>query len=301
MALVYVYYGFMNPRELIAKSHDILRSLEEQTGYSIALGALIPDSGRGKILASIDGTAELSFHLEIGYEFELHIGASKALIAHLSELEREAIYPHMNFTRYTPTTICSIEEYERELESVREKNYAVDLSEYLEGCHCIGVPVFNEQHKVIAAIWATGPSNTLPLRQFDQLAEQLRLGAHSLTERLKTQGRSPNREQINGMANQLRQIIHQNLHRSIDMQEIADDLFVSYSWLRHAFKDLTGEAPTHYHLNRRIEKAKELLTETDFPVRRIAEELGFNDQNHFSSLFKRKAGCSPLNYRKANP
>ena len=66
-----------------------------------------------------------------------------------------------------------------------------------------------------------------------------------------------------------------------------------------------GRAPLPFPLingdgNRRIKKAMEQLIRTNFPVRRIAEDLGFSDQNHFSALFKRKTGLSPLNYRKAN-
>ena len=288
----------MNHQELIAKSHPVLRELEEELGYTIAMGALIPNTGNGRVLSAIDGTSGPSFHLEAGYEFELHIGASKALLAYLDQKERDAIYARMSFTRYSPTTICSIEDYERELESVREKKYAVDLSEYIAGCHCVGVPVFNEQQRPIAAIWTTGPSNEFPLRQFDKVAERLRIGSRKISERLKTQHRAPNREQIHATAEQLRQILDQNLHRPVDVKEIAADLFVSYSWLRHTFKELTGEAPGEYHLNRRIEKAQELLSSTDFPVRQISEELGFNNQNHFSATFKRKTGLSPLHYRE---
>jgi AraC-like DNA-binding protein len=97
---------------------------------------------------------------------------------------------------------------------------------------------------------------------------------------------------------QAKEIINNGLHHSIDMQELAANLYVSYSWFRKVFKEKTGTAPSEYHLNRRIDRACEQLRQTDQSVRQISEELGFKNQNHFSALFKRKTGLSPLNYRQ---
>jgi transcriptional regulator GlxA family with amidase domain len=63
------------------------------------------------------------------------------------------------------------------------------------------------------------------------------------------------------------------------------------------FKEKTGEAPAEYHLNLRLEKACELLRDTNQSVRQIAEDIGFKNQNHFSAFFKRKTGHSPSAYR----
>jgi AraC-like DNA-binding protein len=46
-----------------------------------------------------------------------------------------------------------------------------------------------------------------------------------------------------------------------------------------------------------IEKAKTMLLGTEEPVYRIAHSLGFEYQQHFSKLFKKKTGMSPAEYR----
>ena len=51
---------------------------------------------------------------------------------------------------------------------------------------------------------------------------------------------------------------------------------------------------------RRIEKAKELLMQTDDAIASIAENVGMPDYNYFSKVFKAETGLTPTGYRKSN-
>lgn len=51
----------------------------------------------------------------------------------------------------------------------------------------------------------------------------------------------------------------------------------------------------------RLNKAKHLLTSTDYPVKQIADMVGINDYNYFTKFFKARVGTSPLKYRKGFP
>ena len=52
----------------------------------------------------------------------------------------------------------------------------------------------------------------------------------------------------------------------------------------------------------KIEKSKQFLSESDYSVRRIADELGFYDQSYFCKIFKKHEGVSPKEYaRKFRP
>lgn len=290
----------MIAKELSKKSLDILKLLESQIRETIALGVLLPQKVEGKVLAEVEGTSGFSFHLQVDFRFPLHTSApGKVLLAYLPKEQRDDIISRMDFKQFTPSTITDRGDFEAELESVVEKGYAIDVSEQLEGCHCIGVPVFDDSKNVIAAIWTTGPSSFIPVRRFAEIAEILKKGAQELGQRLSSSGRSPNRAYVLSVVEQAEEIIHNNLHTALDMKELAENLYVSYSWFRKVFKEQTGEAPSEYHLKRRIERACELLREGDQSVRQISEELGFKTQNHFSALFKRKTGLSPLVYREA--
>jgi AraC-like DNA-binding protein len=91
--------------------------------------------------------------------------------------------------------------------------------------------------------------------------------------------------------------MHENFSVSLDMEEMARDLNVSYTWFRKAFKETMGIAPNQYHLNIRIEKACKLLKETDLTVTEIAYNLGFESEFYFSRIFKKKTGVAPGRFR----
>ncbi|MEO0658489.1 MAG: AraC family transcriptional regulator [Pseudomonadota bacterium] len=65
-----------------------------------------------------------------------------------------------------------------------------------------------------------------------------------------------------------------------------------------AFKERTGLAPYAYVLKRRVEKARELICQTDIPLVEIAYECGFSSQAHMTSVFKQKLGVTPGRVRQ---
>lgn len=275
--------------------------LETKLGHTIGLGTLRPDSGDGVVLASVNGTAGVSFHIPESHTLLLHTTApGKAMLAYLPPDERENYYDRMTFQRFTENTITSRSDFEAELTAVLEKGYSIDVSEKIPGAHCVGVPIFDSERKVVAALWTTGPATLLPVRNFDRIAALLKTGAEEITGRIYATRRATNRDYITGVVEQARQTMLTDLSRPVEVQQMARDLFVSYSWFRQVFKEETGSAPAAYHLKLRIQKAAELLRTTDLSIRQISEELGFKTQNHFSALFKRKTGQSPMNYQTAN-
>ncbi|MEL7463607.1 MAG: helix-turn-helix transcriptional regulator [Pseudomonadota bacterium] len=64
-----------------------------------------------------------------------------------------------------------------------------------------------------------------------------------------------------------------------------------------AFKAATGASPYHYALNRRIDRARALLTSSDAPLAEIALATGFSSQSHLSTAFKKRTGESPRAFR----
>ncbi len=102
-----------------------------------------------------------------------------------------------------------------------------------------------------------------------------------------------------GIINQARLILRNNITRDITIEEIAEQLQVSYSWFRKAFKAYTGIAPGQYFIQLKIDRAKTLLSDLPKPVKEIAFELEFESAVYFSKLFKGKTGMSPEQYRKS--
>lgn len=92
-------------------------------------------------------------------------------------------------------------------------------------------------------------------------------------------------------------IMNENVYSSIEPEQIAERLNISYSWFRKIFKSYTGYAPAQYIQELKINRAKLLLTETNHTVKEIAYQLNYNSPEHFFSIFKRKTKLTPTDYR----
>ncbi|MDP2338060.1 MAG: AraC family transcriptional regulator [Bacteroidota bacterium] len=90
----------------------------------------------------------------------------------------------------------------------------------------------------------------------------------------------------------------ENLNTNVNIENLATELHVGYSYFRQMFRKYTGLSPTQYHLSLRIQKAKDLLVSTGQSFKEISNELGFESYFYFSRIFKDKTGKSPMEFRK---
>jgi hypothetical protein len=105
-------------------------------------------------------------------------------LAFLPEQERARLCRQQKLVRSTSRTIITQAALEAELISVRLQGWAVDLAEAIEGCHCVGAPVFDQRHYPVGAIWVTGPANPLESKRFLEVGERVRACARSISRRL---------------------------------------------------------------------------------------------------------------------
>lgn len=92
--------------------------------------------------------------------------------------------------------------------------------------------------------------------------------------------------------------IRQNVEKQIEMDKLAAEYHIGYSWFRKMFKSYTGVSPHQYHLELKIMRARELLLSTDKSIKEISFELGFQSIHYFSRIFKNKTGKNPSGFRK---
>lgn len=91
--------------------------------------------------------------------------------------------------------------------------------------------------------------------------------------------------------------INENLSEDISLEDMASYAGVSSFYLSKLFKEEKGVTFINFLTDRRLEKAQQLLRNTDKSIKEITAETGYNDQNYFSRLFKNKFGISPKEFR----
>ena len=84
---------------------------------------------------------------------------------------------------------------------------------------------------------------------------------------------------------------------SISVAELAQMSGYSQRQFSRLFKEAYGVSPNAYITNLRIQKAQQLLQNTQLPIGEIAWNCGFEDQNYFSRMFRQTAGVTPSAYR----
>ncbi|WP_170311607.1 response regulator transcription factor [Vallitalea okinawensis] len=93
----------------------------------------------------------------------------------------------------------------------------------------------------------------------------------------------------------------QNYYRQdITLKDVADFVELNSSYLSRVFKANMGMSITHYINLCKIEKAEELLRDSNLKIYEIADEVGFIHVQYFNNVFKKFKGRSPLEYRNFN-
>ena len=88
-----------------------------------------------------------------------------------------------------------------------------------------------------------------------------------------------------------------HIQQKITVREVAELVGYSYDYFRHQFLKHFGMSPKDYIINERIRRAKKRLIETDDSIAKIAERYSFDSPSHFTRIFKKVVGISPLEYR----
>lgn len=92
--------------------------------------------------------------------------------------------------------------------------------------------------------------------------------------------------------------INNNYYLNISLNDLGAKYFLNPNYLCQLFKNEIGENFTEYLTQIRIEKAKELLNNTELKSYKVAELVGYNNPRYFSEVFQKIVGVTPTNYRQ---
>ncbi|TDZ41940.1 helix-turn-helix transcriptional regulator [Mycobacteroides franklinii] len=95
----------------------------------------------------------------------------------------------------------------------------------------------------------------------------------------------------------LMEYVEDSLDAEISLAALARHSEMSISEFRKAFVDAFRQTPYQFVLNRRMDRARKLLTGTSLPVTDISVAVGFSSPSHFATTFKARVGVTPTVYR----
>jgi len=129
-----------------------------------------------------------------------------------------------------------------------------------------------------------------------QVLEQTELLIHRIFRGLweRTRNVSGESEEIR----KVKQYLDEHVGELVSIQELAQLIYRSPDYLIKHFKAEVGLTPYQYLLKRKMSIAEKLLRDTILPVKEVAEQLGYEDAQYFSGLFKKEKGLPPGRFRK---
>ncbi|MET3584132.1 AraC-like DNA-binding protein [Pseudorhizobium tarimense] len=98
--------------------------------------------------------------------------------------------------------------------------------------------------------------------------------------------------------NKLTMCLNSRTDGRLSVAEMAEIVGLSESWFTNVFKQTTGKTPLQWQLAARVERAKNLLSQSDLSVADIAAQLSFSDQAHLTKAFRQVAGETPAAWRR---
>ena len=184
------------------------------------------------------------------------------------------------------------------------ETYVLDI---IQRCEREGAELLHTQQLVLESLWSLsrvlgemGIDADTPFFSFQAHDyRQLRAEAGRLLDMLK-QAYTAHHDRLepDTMIN-VKQYIIEHSHENISLETISKIVGLSPFYISKMFKEQLGVNYIDFLTECRIDKAKKLMiSDSDKSVKEIAFEVGYNDPNYFSKVFKKMCDASPKEYRK---
>jgi len=144
---------------------------------------------------------------------------------------------------------------------------------------------FRSREDYLGVINSASDYDTLRKWFLDRISE----ACHNVMSRKETRS--------TGVIDRAKEYIMANYKKDISLDDVSKEVDISPYYFSKIFKEATGENFIEYLTNIRIEKAKELLNDTDMSMKEICVEVGYSNPNYFSRIFKKNVGVSPTEYK----
>ncbi len=157
-------------KSLARCAYQSMRQLRDRTRETVQL--VIQSGHKGMVLEQLSGLEAIQVTGQVGMTVPLYSCApGKAILAFLSRQQYESWLSHVTLKQFTANTKATPAALERDLKLVRQRGYAEDNEEGLEGIRCVAAPVLNVHQQPVGAVTVMSPLKRLTQRQFAEVGQ----------------------------------------------------------------------------------------------------------------------------------
>ena len=95
-----------------------------------------------------------------------------------------------------------------------------------------------------------------------------------------------------------KEYVKENYQERITLEDISNRLFLHQAYFSAIFKKETGQNFIDYVNHVRVEKAVQLLRNSDYKIKVVSDMVGFQSHSYFNKVFKNETGVTPVVFRR---
>lgn len=97
---------------------------------------------------------------------------------------------------------------------------------------------------------------------------------------------------------QIKDYIDEHYKEDIRREDLSKRVYLNTDYISRIFKKEVGISISSYVMKKRVEEAKKMLAQSNFPINTVSIYVGYSNFSYFTKMFKENTGYSPLEYRR---
>lgn len=176
-------FEYLASMELTEYGRPVVEQLRDISGYSAHL--VVRDGRDVVFVVKAAGHSALFHSIQVGARLPAHATVlGRLLLSDLDMVALQKLYPESTLHKYTEKTPTTLVQLKTLIDADRANGFGLSQGGFETGISTIAAPVFNDQHKVVAAISITVPTQHVAPEQAKQLVLYVQSAAAQLTDRI---------------------------------------------------------------------------------------------------------------------
>ncbi len=155
---------------------------------------------------------------------------------------------------------------------------------------------YAERHHFPVSLLTSSPEDADCFERSDQSLDEMRAWVSRSLQLLEAENARSSQDPVTAT----RVFIEDHLADEMDVSQIAENVHLNQDYLTRIFRRETGFSVKGYVVNRRMEKARELLETSRLPITDVAFQVGYGNYTSFNRSFRKVFGVSPQSLRRSS-